>query len=140
MTNFGGVFLLFVGQLNTSTWVWASCHLPSFTTSKTDNVLSVPTHFQCRYQIRSFIATKPPPARLRRMNKTLPASGPTAPAGSGNNFSRSSMISMFLALQLCQLTQPYGSLLFRGGRGSFCRCNPISSFAEACVIYFYLSS
>ena len=72
------------------------------------------------------------------MNGTVLTNGSDSSAGNGNNFSRASMIGMFIALQLCQLTQPYESLLFRGGGGSFWRCNPISSFTEACIIYFYL--
>jgi len=72
------------------------------------------------------------------MNGTALADDPTTSTANGNNFTRASMIGMFIALQLCQLTQPFGSLLFRGGGGSFWRCNPISSFTEACIIYFYL--
>ncbi|KAN0101669.1 hypothetical protein V8E51_012179 [Hyaloscypha variabilis] len=72
------------------------------------------------------------------MNGTVLSGGPDTSTGSGNNFTRASMIGMFVALQLCQITQPYGSLLFRGSGGAFWRCNPISSFTEACIIYFYL--
>ena len=45
---------------------------------------------------------------------------------------------MFLTLQLCQLTQPYGSLLFRKSTGWFWRVSPVASFAEGCVILVYL--
>ncbi|KAE9369354.1 hypothetical protein N431DRAFT_427518 [Stipitochalara longipes BDJ] len=72
------------------------------------------------------------------MNGTVLAGGPDTSTATGNNFTRTSMIGMFIALQLCQLTQPYGSILFRDGGGSFWRCNPISSFTEACIIFFYL--
>jgi len=41
---------------------------------------------------------------------------------------------MFVTLQLCQLTQPYGSLLFQGASGFLWRCNPIASFVESCII------
>lgn len=62
----------------------------------------------------------------------------SAAANSSNTFSRASMIGMFIKLQVCQLTQPYESLLFENGGGSFWRVNPISSFAEACIVFFYL--
>src|SRR5436190_22634147 len=59
----------------------------------------------------------------------------TLPSSSNQAFSRANVFGIFVALQLCQLTQPYGSLLFRGVRGFLWHCNPISSFVEACIIY-----
>jgi hypothetical protein len=53
-------------------------------------------------------------------------------------FLRANLFGLFLTLQLCQFTQPYGSLLFRQSGGLFWRCNPIASFVEACLITFYL--
>ena len=55
-----------------------------------------------------------------------------------SQFTRLNVIGMFLTLQLCQLTQPYGSLLFRDAGGFFWRCNPIASLVEAAIIYRYL--
>ena len=56
-----------------------------------------------------------------------------------SHFSRHNLIGMFLTPQLCQLTQPYGSLLFRGVGGFFWRCNPIASLTEAIIIFWYLA-
>jgi hypothetical protein len=56
------------------------------------------------------------------------------PSSSSQPFSRANVFSMFVTLQLCQLTQPYGSLLFQGASGFLWRCNPISSFVESCII------
>ena len=50
---------------------------------------------------------------------------------SQQTFSKANIFGIFLTLQLCQLTQPYGSLLFRVTGGCLWRCNPIASFAEA---------
>jgi len=71
------------------------------------------------------------------MNETS-SSVPTAASSSSQTFSRSNLFSAFLTLQLCQLTQPYGSLLFRGVSGWLWRCNPIASFVEACIIAWQL--
>jgi hypothetical protein len=68
----------------------------------------------------------------------MPSVTPPAVTDGGNQFTRLNVIGMFLTLQLCQLTQPYGSLLFRGVSGYFWRCNPISSFVEACIIFWHL--
>jgi hypothetical protein len=46
-------------------------------------------------------------------------------------FTRANIFGMFLTIQLCQLTQPYGSLLFRGVHGWFWRVSPIASFLES---------
>ncbi|KAH0537685.1 hypothetical protein FGG08_005550 [Glutinoglossum americanum] len=75
-------------------------------------------------------------------NSTLATSAVTISAASdaGNQFTRANVVGMFLTLQLCQLTQPYGSLLFRGVSGFFWRCNPISSVVEACIIYWHLGA
>jgi hypothetical protein len=75
-------------------------------------------------------------------NTTLasPAGSPPAAIDASNQFTRANVIGMFLTLQLCQLTQPYGSLLFRGISGFFWRCNPISSFVEACIIFWHLGA
>ncbi|KAI9866507.1 MAG: hypothetical protein M1813_001058 [Trichoglossum hirsutum] len=75
-------------------------------------------------------------------NSTFATSAVTVPAASdaGNRFTRANVVGMFLTLQLCQLTQPYGSLLFRGVSGFFWRCNPISSVVEACIIYWHLGA
>lgn len=60
------------------------------------------------------------------------------PDTSSQEFSRANLFGMFLTLQLCQLTQPYGSLLFRGSSGFLWRVNPIASFVEALIIGYYL--
>ncbi|KAH7110753.1 hypothetical protein EDB81DRAFT_370282 [Dactylonectria macrodidyma] len=76
---------------------------------------------------------------LRRSeNETISAGEDTA--GSGQHFTRWNVIGLFLTLQLCQLTQPYGSLLFRGASGFFWRCNPIASVAESLIILWYLAA
>ena len=54
------------------------------------------------------------------------------------HLSRANVFGFFLTLQICQFTQPYGSLLFRGYGGLFWRCNPIASFVEACIIFLHL--
>ena len=58
--------------------------------------------------------------------------------GSDEHFTRTNVIGMFLTLQLCQLTQPYGSLLFHSVSGFFWRCNPIAALVEAVTILWYL--
>ena len=57
-----------------------------------------------------------------------------------SQFTRSNVIGTFLTLQLCQLTQPYGSLLFHGVSGFFWRCNPIASLVEAAIIFWHLGA
>ncbi|KAH8748960.1 hypothetical protein F5882DRAFT_421692 [Hyaloscypha sp. PMI_1271] len=71
------------------------------------------------------------------MNQTtFPAS--SLDPDTATKFSRANLFGMFLTLQLCQLTQPYGSLLFRGSSGFLWRVNPIASFTEALTIVTYL--
>lgn len=73
------------------------------------------------------------------MNQTIDLSASsTVPDTSSQEFSRANLFGMFLTLQLCQLTQPYGSLLFRGSSGFLWRVNPIASFVEALIIATYL--
>ncbi|KAF2202341.1 hypothetical protein GQ43DRAFT_314628 [Delitschia confertaspora ATCC 74209] len=55
-----------------------------------------------------------------------------------NPNSRASVFSTILALVLCLLTQPKGSLLFPGRSGWFWRLSPISALLEAFIIIFYL--
>ena len=71
------------------------------------------------------------------MNETTPTTAQVA-ADTSQQFSRANLFGVFLTLQLCQFTQPYGSLLFRGLGGLFWRCNPIASFVEACIIAWHL--
>jgi hypothetical protein len=82
---------------------------------------------------------------LPAMNETLLAvnitAGPPAPAAdTGNPFTRYNVVGMFLTLQLCQLTQPSGSLLFPGVDSFFWRCNPIASLTEALIILWHLTA
>lgn len=56
---------------------------------------------------------------LNTCNITTPA-----PLNISNEFTYLNITGMFLTLQLRRLTQPYGSLLFRGGSEFFWRCNP----------------
>jgi hypothetical protein len=51
------------------------------------------------------------------------------PDTSSQELSRANLFGMFVTLQLCQLTQPYGFLW---------RVNPIASFVEALIIAHYL--
>ncbi|KAI1612634.1 hypothetical protein EDD37DRAFT_607297 [Exophiala viscosa] len=76
---------------------------------------------------------------LTSWNTTVLPSNVTVLAGSDNSneFTRANVIGMFLTLQLCQITQPYGSLLSQSGR-FFWRCNPISSFVECLIIFWHL--
>jgi hypothetical protein len=62
----------------------------------------------------------------------------SAAADNSNQFSRANVVGMFVTLQLCQLTQPYGSLLFREASGFFWRCNPLASLVEALIIIWHL--
>lgn len=55
-------------------------------------------------------------------------------------FTRANVFSTILAVQLCQLTQPSGSLIFPGRAGLFWRSNPIASFVEGCMIIRYIVS
>jgi hypothetical protein len=57
---------------------------------------------------------------------------------SNNPFTRQNVFGMFLTLQFVLLTQPYGSLLFRGVGGFWWRVNPIASFFEALLIFWQL--
>ncbi|KAK1752208.1 hypothetical protein QBC47DRAFT_416686 [Echria macrotheca] len=70
-----------------------------------------------------------------RCNNTA---GPQTETDSSDQFKRENLVGMFLTLQLCQLTQPYGSLLFHGVSGFFWRCNPIASLVEALIILWHL--
>lgn len=72
------------------------------------------------------------------MNETSLAASSMVSDTSSSEFSRANLFGMFVTLQLCQLTQPYGSLLFRGSSGFFWRVNPIASFVEALIIMYYL--
>jgi hypothetical protein len=58
--------------------------------------------------------------------------------GNSNTFSAANAFGIFLTLQFCQLTQPNGSLLFRGEKGWFWRVSPIASFVEVCIILYSL--
>lgn len=49
-------------------------------------------------------------------------------------FTHANAFGMFLTIQICQLTQPYGSLLFHGANGWFWQVSPIASFLEGCII------
>jgi hypothetical protein len=51
---------------------------------------------------------------------------------------RANVIGMFLTLQFVLLTQPCGSLLFRGISGFFWRMNPIAALVEALLILYLL--
>jgi hypothetical protein len=73
----------------------------------------------------------------RTMNQTASISSPDF-SNASQQFSRANLFGIFLTLQLCQFTQPYGSLLFRGRGGLVWRCNPIASFTEACIIVWHL--
>ncbi|KAK3318969.1 hypothetical protein B0H66DRAFT_558500 [Apodospora peruviana] len=55
-----------------------------------------------------------------------------------DEFTRANVVGVFITLVLCQLTQPSGSLYFRGHGGFMWRLNPIVSFVEACIIFFHL--
>lgn len=57
----------------------------------------------------------------------------------GPQLSRANIFGFFVTLQICQLTQPHGSLLFRGVSGALWRTNPVSSFIEACIILRHLA-
>jgi hypothetical protein len=71
------------------------------------------------------------------MNNTSPEAFITC--DNNNQFSRANAFGMFLTLQLCQLTQPSGSLLFLGVSSFYWRCNPIASLVEACIIVWHLA-
>jgi hypothetical protein len=74
------------------------------------------------------------------MKQPAPRStSPSSLTDLGQQFSHANLFGIFLTLQLCQFTQPHGSLLFRGLGGLFWRCNPIASFTEACIILWYLT-
>jgi hypothetical protein len=90
-----------------------------------------------KLQLKGLISPRPQ-LSVATMNETkLPASS-MVPDTSSTEFSRANLFGMFVTLQLCQLTQPYGSLLFRGSSGFFWRVNPIASFVEALIIAYYL--
>ncbi|KAM7210741.1 hypothetical protein V8F06_013870 [Rhypophila decipiens] len=55
-----------------------------------------------------------------------------------DEFTRANLVGVFITLILCLLTQPSGSLYFRGHGGFFWRINPIASFVEASIIFWYL--
>ncbi|KAK4218621.1 hypothetical protein QBC37DRAFT_465503 [Rhypophila decipiens] len=55
-----------------------------------------------------------------------------------DEFTRANLVGVFITLILCLLTQPSGSLYFRGHGGFFWRINPIASFVEASIISWYL--
>jgi hypothetical protein len=59
----------------------------------------------------------------------------TSQCPQNNPFTRVNVFSTFLTLQFIQLTQPYGSLLFRGASGFWWRVSPIASLVE-CIIIF----
>ncbi|KAK0717482.1 hypothetical protein B0T26DRAFT_710020 [Lasiosphaeria miniovina] len=74
------------------------------------------------------------------MDEAIAGSAATAcDCDDGNQFSRANVFGMLLTLQICQLTQPYGSLLFRGLGGFLWRVNPVSSLVEACIVFWYPS-
>jgi hypothetical protein len=79
-----------------------------------------------------------PQLNVAAMNETTLQASSMVPDTSGTEFPRANLFGMFVTLQLCQLTQPYGSLLFRGSSGFFWRVNPIASFVEALIIAYYL--
>src|SRR5271156_4828183 len=68
-------------------------------------------------------------------------STPMAPANTSTEppLTRANIFAIFLTLQLCQLTQPYGSLLFPNAVGWLWRVSPIASFTEGCIIFVYLA-
>ena len=72
------------------------------------------------------------------MNNSSATSCQDSDATASNAFSRANIFGLFVTLQICQLTQPYGSLLFRGVGGWLWRCNPVASFVEACIIAWSL--
>ncbi|KAM7203542.1 hypothetical protein V8F33_002162 [Rhypophila sp. PSN 637] len=55
-----------------------------------------------------------------------------------DEFTRANLVGVFITLILCLLTQPSGSLYFRGHGGFFWRINPIASLVEASIIFWYL--
>ncbi|KIM72613.1 hypothetical protein PILCRDRAFT_15962 [Piloderma croceum F 1598] len=52
---------------------------------------------------------------------------------SSSIFTCANIFGLFLTIQICQLTQPYGSLLFRGTHGWFWRVSPLASL-EGCIM------
>jgi hypothetical protein len=50
-------------------------------------------------------------------------------------FTRANVFGTFLTLQFIQLTQPYGSLLFRGASGFWWRVSPIASLVDGIIIF-----
>ena len=78
-----------------------------------------------------------PQLNLAAMNETTLLASSVVPDTSSTEFSRANISGMFVTLQLCQLTQPYGSLFFRGLSGFFWRVNSIASFVEALIIEYY---
>jgi hypothetical protein len=75
------------------------------------------------------------------MSQAIPANDAVVEVFNGANsqeLSRANLFGLFLTLQLCLFTQPYGSLLFRRTGGLFWRCNPIAAFVEGLLIAFYL--
>jgi hypothetical protein len=68
---------------------------------------------------------------------TLPASSMVLDTSS-QELSRANLFGIFVTLQLCQLTQPYGSHLFPRSSGILWRVNPIASFVEVLIIAHYL--
>ncbi|KAM7210882.1 hypothetical protein V8F06_013724 [Rhypophila decipiens] len=55
-----------------------------------------------------------------------------------DEFTRANLVGVFITLILCLLTQPSGSLYYRGHGGFFWRINPFASFVEASIIFWYL--
>ena len=86
--------------------------------------------------LRASAAPPPVPASdLTSPNITGPSSSsPPSLTQSPSPFTRANAFGMFLTIQICQLTQPYGSLLFHGANGWFWRVSPIASFLEGCII------
>jgi hypothetical protein len=70
-----------------------------------------------------------------------PTDHPSSPSDLGSNssptLSAANVFGLFMTLQLCQLTQPFGSLLFRSS-GWVWRCSPLASFVEGCIIITHL--
>ncbi|KAM7191299.1 hypothetical protein V8F20_009354 [Naviculisporaceae sp. PSN 640] len=56
-----------------------------------------------------------------------------------DEFTRANLVGVFITVILCLITQPSGSLYFRGHGGFFWRINPIASFVEAGIIFWYLA-
>lgn len=74
---------------------------------------------------------------VNNSSSTIPDSA-SPPSQTPSPFTRANVFGVFITIQLCQLTQPYGSLLVRVVNGWFWRISPIASFVEGCIIITHL--